>query len=552
MNRWDEEGSDPDQAFWDAVLRYGRGEATAEDLQRITRAIRENSSRRDAMLDALAMDAMLREYHDCHQVDPTTSVDQKLLATSPEATLVPRSFQPNPSRSSWPGLVPWIATAAILAASLIFGWRWILPSDPQLTSQRTGSNANDADAAEKLDLLPSPPLQKVWVEILAATGQPPEDLQPWQHGDRFHLDRLDWRGDMAQVKLDSGVVLTLHGPTRASFESAMAMRLHEGQMTAEVSQDAQGFQVLTESTEVVDFGQRFGMRTDSSGQTDVVVLDGSLKIRPAKKNSNANRPPRNSTGRSNGSSPGHERTERWTQLQSGDAVRMQTRREGMERLARLRVSRDAKSWQLMTAEATDRIADVDDNMERDQTHRFYGVVPGGMEEGSRPFSDRPGVVLTAPSGQRFPECLEGTDLVKTFWTERGNRDFEIRLQLRQPSTIYLLVDQRRTQLDWLQRDFRDSGHRLHLTPLAQWRTIDNNSDRPPFVYEVWSRKVERAGVVVLGPPMQRGLKGGAPMYGIAVGPLDPFTQKVTSNQPTKPLFAQWPPPLAHLTTEPQR
>ncbi|MFM8174619.1 MAG: FecR domain-containing protein [Pirellulaceae bacterium] len=552
MNRWDEEGSDPDQAFWDAVLRYGRGEATAEDLQRITRAIRENSSRRDAMLDALAMDAMLREYHDCHQVDPTTSVDQKLLATSPEATLVPRSFQPNPSRSSWPGLVPWIATAAILAASLIFGWRWILPSDPQLTSQRTGSNANDADAAEKLDLLPSPPLQKVWVEILAATGQPPEDLQPWQHGDRFHLDRLDWRGDMAQVKLDSGVVLTLHGPTRASFESAMAMRLHEGQMTAEVSQDAQGFQVLTESTEVVDFGQRFGMRTDSSGQTDVVVLDGSLKIRPAKKNSNANRPPRNSTGRSNGSSPVHERTERWTQLQSGDAVRMQTRREGMERLARLRVSRDAKSWQLMTAEATDRIADVDDNMERDQTHRFYGVVPGGMEEGSRPFSDRPGVVLTAPSGQRFPECLEGTDLVKTFWTERGNRDFEIRLQLRQPSTIYLLVDQRRTQLDWLQRDFRDSGHRLHLTPLAQWRTIDNNSDRPPVVYEVWSRKVERAGVVVLGPPMQRGLKGGAPMYGIAVGPLDPFTQKVTSNQPTKPLFAQWPPPLAHLTTEPQR
>jgi hypothetical protein len=332
----------------------------------------------------------------------------------------------------------------------------------------------------------------------------------------------------------------------------MAMRLHEGQMTAEVSQDAQGFQVLTESTEVVDFGQRFGMRTDSSGQTDVVVLDGPLKIRPAKKNSNANRPPRNSTGRSNGSSPGHERTERWTQLQSGDAVRMQTRREGMERLARLRVSRDAKSWQLMTAEATDRIADVDDNMERDQTHRFYGVVPGGMEEGSRPFSDRPGVVLTAPSGQRFPECLEGTDLVKTFWTERGNRDFEIRLQLRQPSTIYLLVDQRRTQLDWLQRDFRDSGHRLHLTPLAQWRTIDNNSDRPPVVYEVWSRKVERAGVVVLGPPMQRGLKGGAPMYGIAVGPLDPFTQKVTSNQPTKPLFAQWPPPLAHLTTEPQR
>jgi|694.fasta_scaffold00626_44 hypothetical protein len=552
MNRWDEEGSDPDHAFWDAVLRYGRGEATAEDLQRITRAIRENSSRRDAMLDALAMDAMLREYHDCHQVDPTTSVDQKLLATSPEATLVPRSFQPNPSRSSWPGLVPWIATAAILAASLIFGWRWILPSDPQLTSQRTGSNANDADAAEKMDLLPSPPLQKVWVEILAATGQPPEDLQPWQHGDRFHLDRLDWRGDMAQVKLDSGVVLTLHGPTRASFESAMAMRLHEGQMTAEVSQDAQGFQVLTESTEVVDFGQRFGMRTDSSGQTDVVVLDGPLKIRPAKKNSNANRPPRNSTGRSNGSSPGHERTERWTQLQSGDAVRMQTRREGMERLARLRVSRDAKSWQLMTAEATDRIADVDDNMERDQTHRFYGVVPGGMEEGSRPFSDRPGVVLTAPSGQRFPECLEGTDLVKTFWTERGNRDFEIRLQLRQPSTIYLLVDQRRTQLDWLQRDFRDSGHRLHLTPLAQWRTIDNNSDRPPVVYEVWSRKVERAGVVVLGPPMQRGLKGGAPMYGIAVGPLDPFTQKVTSNQPTKPLFAQWPPPLAHLTTEPQR
>jgi hypothetical protein len=551
MNRWDEEGSYPDQEFWDAVLRYGRGEASPEDLQRVTRAIRENPNLRDAMLDALAMDAMLREYHDCRQVDPSI-VDPKLLDTSPEESIVPRSFQPNPSLSSWPRLVPWFATAAILAASLMLGWRWLVPANPQLTSQRTGSIETNTDAAEKLDLLPSPQLQKVWVEILAATGQSPEDQQPWQRGDRFHLDRLDWRGDLAQVKLDSGVVLTLHGPTRASFESAMAMRLHEGQMTAEVSQDAQGFQVLTESTEVVDFGQRFGMRTDSSGQTDVVVLDGPLQIRPAKKTSGANRPARNATARSNGSPTGHERTDRWTQLQSGDAVRMQTRREGMERLARLRVSRDAKSWQLMTADATDRIADVDDNMGKDQTHRFYGIVRGGMEEGSRPFSDRPGVIFTSTPGQRFPECLEGADLVKTFWTERGNRDFEIRLQLRQPSTIYLLVDQRRTQLDWLRRDFRDTGHRLQLTPLAQWRSIENNPSRPVVVYEVWSRRVERAGVVVLGPPMQRGLKGGAPMYGIAVGPLDPFIQKVTSNQSLKPLFAQWPLPLAHLMTEPQQ
>jgi hypothetical protein len=551
MNERDESGSYPNQEFWDAVLRYGRGEATPEDLQRITRAIRENPICRDALLDAMAMDAMLREYHDCRQLDPAPA-DRKLLANSPEATIFPLSLQVHPSRSRWGGLVPWVATAAIFAASLMFGLRWFQPVDPILSSLSPGPLATDSDTLPKLDALPSPQSEKVWVEILAASGQPPEETQPWQHGDRFHLDRIDWRGDMAQVKLDSGVVLTLHGPTRASFESAMVMRLHEGQMTAEVSQDAQGFQVLTESTEVVDFGQRFGMRTDSSGQTDIVVLDGSLQIRPAKKTSGANRPARSSTARSNGSPAGHERTDRWTQLQSGDAVRMQARREGMERLARLRVSRDAKSWQLMTADATDRIADVDDNMEKDQTHRFYGVVPGGMEEGSRPFSDRPGVVLTSSPGQRFPDCLEGADLVKTFWTERGNRDFEIRLQLRQPSTIYLLVDQRRTQLDWLRRDFRDTGHRLQLTPLAQWRTIDNNPGRPPVVYEVWSRKVERAAVVVLGPPMQRGLKGGAPMYGIAVGPLDPFTQKVTSNRYPTPLFAQWPLPLAHLMTEPQR
>ncbi|MFN9549919.1 MAG: hypothetical protein ACK56Q_06540, partial [Pirellulaceae bacterium] len=95
MNPWDEEGSYPDQEFWDAVLRYGRGEASPEDLQKVTRAIRENPNLRDAMLDALAMDAMLREYHDCRQVDPSI-VDPKLLDTSPEESIVPRSFQPNP------------------------------------------------------------------------------------------------------------------------------------------------------------------------------------------------------------------------------------------------------------------------------------------------------------------------------------------------------------------------------------------------------------------------------------------------------------------------
>jgi ferric-dicitrate binding protein FerR (iron transport regulator) len=104
-------------------------------------------------------------------------------------------------------------------------------------------------------------------------------LPAWNAGERLQLTNLKIDSGEVDVKLDSGVTLSLEGPFHAEFENSGSMQLFHGKMSAEVDEKGKGFTVRTATSEVVDLGTRFGISAKADGETDVVVFEGEVKVR---------------------------------------------------------------------------------------------------------------------------------------------------------------------------------------------------------------------------------------------------------------------------------
>ncbi|MDU0353779.1 FecR family protein [Paraglaciecola aquimarina] len=86
----------------------------------------------------------------------------------------------------------------------------------------------------------------------------------------------------AELKLINGVTLVLEGPLELDITSADKIELLQGQLVAKVPQNAIGFEVLTPSSEIIDLGTEFAVKVDKSGDSEVHVLEGEIKVRANK------------------------------------------------------------------------------------------------------------------------------------------------------------------------------------------------------------------------------------------------------------------------------
>ncbi len=75
-------------------------------------------------------------------------------------------------------------------------------------------------------------------------------------------------------------VATLAGPVRFDLVEPGHIRLHEGRLSARVSQPDKGFTVLTDALTVLDRGTVFGVDVRSDGEALVSVLEGTVDVHP--------------------------------------------------------------------------------------------------------------------------------------------------------------------------------------------------------------------------------------------------------------------------------
>lgn len=470
------------------------------ELEHLESILREQPAARRRLVDLLALDSALL-------------IDSALSAELPGAEIDSRTAEmPNPPKNgaesmSIPvaiGATPeprhretayvvntaaryrrlTIAAIAVAASiALVFSW-------PYLDS--VNHSASDST---------------VWLEVLEVNNLQLSSAQPaWNAGERIHLKDLKIDAGEVDVKLDSGVTLSLEGPFSARFENSAAMQLYHGKMSADVAEKGKGFTVRTATSEVVDLGTRFGISAKADGETDVVVFEGEVKVR------------RQNT---------RSKNEAWTTLRSGEAVRVAKQKE-LQRLARVRLSKNRKLWSSQTSNPSSLVVDVEDSATEPEFLHYLGVVPQGMGVDSQPFSDRPQAKWQAMPGKSFPQELESADLIRTFLADRGDRELEIRIQVSRPCIMYVIMDDRRPPPQWLEKEFIKTTQTIRVGPWPANSMKDLTADDAGRVYvpcSIWKCHVDRAGIFVLGSPFVKGSKNQSLMYGLAVGPVETSSSK---------------------------
>jgi len=507
------------------TLLCQEGTATEDECARLDVLLADDAHARRTYLFAagdtvtLVNSSIAAEYCDSNR--PTSSercLSRQSTATGPpeaveNGLLVNKAAVPTTSRSSigrapWPTKQPgklvgrW--TLMALAGSLLVGLGW------SLTSWFPHSAETPLPAGSQ----PTMPGQSFAGRIInlanVAWSSGADQFQEWS---RIQLgDRLRFDSGALELMLDNGAQVVIEGPADFELASRLKAIARLGKLVVRCGPDAHGFQVETSVAKVMDLGTIFGMSVVDQNRTDVVVYEGKVDLSiPAK-----------TTGRKR-------------HLSAGEAL--QIRHNGkVDRIASVQSNTFLTPRDLIShGDGKSRlIASVSDSLQADETTKYYRIIGGGFFEDCRAYVDR----LHQWNGldsQGLPRFLLGGDYVMTFNDDKL-RKVKIALELSQPASVYVLLDDRISPPDWLTHDFADTGwdvgldahivtqdrSRFHqqqcIAAIGPGRSIDR-------IFSVWQRDVPAASVVELGSLRQQDLGDVDPysvkqnMYGVVVQPL---------------------------------
>lgn len=82
----------------------------------------------------------------------------------------------------------------------------------------------------------------------------------------------------AQLRFQSGAVVTLNAPTEIEILGSNRLFLRNGNLIPFVPPSAKGFTVVSPTGEVIDLGTEFSVSVDARGHTDVYVIDGEVDV----------------------------------------------------------------------------------------------------------------------------------------------------------------------------------------------------------------------------------------------------------------------------------
>lgn len=317
------------------------------------------------------------------------------------------------------------------------------------------------------------------------------DKQPLRPG-LLHL-----AAGSAVLEFNKGARVTLEGPSRFQLVSSNSGFLDSGKLLAQVPKQAIGFEIATPSAKVIDMGTEFGVEVDRTGVAEVHVFQGLVVAEYG--------------GGSGGTVP------RRMELRKSEAARF---------TGRIANASAEKSSTLDSQKAN--VVSIPINHERyanliekpkpavvitsaePNNGKQYRVIPHGLHEDALAYFDRAyqwnGVDATG-----LPPELVGADYVETSNSDDLDPDFELKITLAVPATLYVFFDSRVESVpDWLERDFVNTGLSIGMDDDFNTPLFNGAGNSIDVRFSVWKRRVG-AGVVALGPTDRKGVGH----YGVA-------------------------------------
>lgn len=538
----------------------------AEELSQLADLLRTDSSARRAYLRAMGIETILTAEHADSLLEIAQSeqiaraegaAQQTAAAQAVHSALQPtRRSKAAGSQLQWsvrPGSLIWPKSVAPLramfcvAASLLVltlcinSWSWLV-HDPNVMQAQSAKAIKGKPVGKVTEL--------VGAEFASDAGIVNNQLVGGQ--------TLRLLEGVARFKLNHGASVTVEAPAELEIVSSTLMNAQHGIYRATAGNSSEHFVIRTPSAQVVNVGpdltdpseelgqqesgpQRHGVGVEISetGSTDVVVFDGQVSLQLAER----------SILRSGDSQAAPEiidycdrRSSR--QLGMGEAIHIE--RSGKVKRIFSLVNSQMPSGKKNPNVLENRVIDsvYDDNRD-DNGSPFYQVVPGGFGEDARAYVDR-FHEWNGLDESGLPAELRGADYVMTFNRDKWAGEFNMHVNLIEPATLYLFIDNRTPLPAWLTERFQDTGFDIGLdegwqTPEGGHATVSSKGDLVPLTtrfesrsrlaldstyvvgtgasksidatFSVWSMTVRKARQVTLGPPGQPNER--TSMYGIA-------------------------------------
>ncbi len=179
--------------------------------------------------------------------------DDLMLPESVSSEPVAQFQSTRPKRKTWPSL----AAAAVIFVFLNLGIVLALRSQSE----------------------EEPTLDGEWIAVLSRTVDA-EWVKGKEHNEGDGLPRGEFRlqSGLAHIEFFSGASVIVEGPAHLTLSSAWNMACHEGKLRTFVPEPAQGFTIETPEYDAVDLGTEFALRVDDSGRSELLVVDGEVRI----------------------------------------------------------------------------------------------------------------------------------------------------------------------------------------------------------------------------------------------------------------------------------
>jgi len=434
--------------------RVLEGQATEAELVQFRSALRDDPECREAYRQQMKIHAYLTWQHGRAAVDETLVISTK--PESPTTATAPR----------WNIAQLGLALSLLVLAAGLTGWWLSSPSG---------------------------------IPLVVISASNPELTK----GSRIYRSQIVLAEGSLKFRLDSGAEVEAVGPVELDLVSDMLLRVTQGSVTVNVSDDAVGFQVETADAQIIDLGTRFGVSVRDSGETDVVVFEGAVDVHS---------PPSKS-----------KPTNTIANLKEGEAIRVR-KDSGSRRLTSVVVRGDRDEVLAGSKDPVPVITDITDNGEHKWKNRCYSVRVAGMGSPTKSYAGLVRPKWRPMPGKRIPETMRGADVVLMYSRDRYYPQLEYYVNLSVPSRLFVWHDSRLDPPDWLTQDFQKSKIKLRSGPWSPDNDIVSRIEVPEgediFVeYDVWQRDVP-AGIVTLGGNHNSGRKPRYAMYGIAAKTLE--------------------------------
>jgi ferric-dicitrate binding protein FerR (iron transport regulator) len=209
-----------------------------DEMQRLAKAISEDSRVRDYYVDSLLVSAVIRR---SSQVTGELSKSDLIRAIS---------SGPDPGRPGHLGRRLRSVAAVVALGALVLVSFCLLRHKAQGPAVGTLAEAYEAQ----------------WRGACPRPGEP------------LRVGAYDLREGVAKMDLDQGTSLLLEAPCQVELVSVGEVALRSGELVAVVSSEARGFRVRTPTALITDLGTEFGVIGRSDGSTEAHVLKGRVNV----------------------------------------------------------------------------------------------------------------------------------------------------------------------------------------------------------------------------------------------------------------------------------